>query len=256
MDRLLAIDAGNTSVAIGVFDGDELISTFRVASNRDRFTDEWTIYVDGLLRSRGVDPSSITCAAVSSTVPALREIFENICQSHYSVPLLVVDASVDHGVNIRYENQHEIGPDRILHAVAGLAKYEPPLVIVDLGTACVFDAIDADGYYLGGAISPGIGLASSALFEKAALLRSVELKTPEDSIGTNTEHALQSGICLGYGALVDGMVSRFKSEMLGNVTVIGTGGYIDLVRGTVSCFDVFEEDLNLRGLQILSKRAR
>ena len=252
--RLIAIDAGNTSVAIGIFENESLVTTFRVASNQDRFEDEWTVYIDGLLRSSGVNPDSLTAAAISSTVPQLQDKFKNICESHFNVPLLVIDPAVPMGLEIKYQDASEIGPDRILHAVAALEVYEPPIVIVDLGTACVLDAIDAEGAYVGGAIAPGIGLASNALFDKAAMLRTVKLDAPETAIGNTTAHALQSGICLGYGELVDGMVGKFKSELGGSVTTIGTGGYIDLVRSAVHSFDVIEEDLNLKGLRILNER--
>ena len=128
--RLLAIDAGNTSVAIGIFENESLVTTFRVASNQDRFEDEWTVYIDGLLRSSGVNPDSFTAAAISSTVPQLQDKFKNICESHFNVPLLVIDPAVSMGLEIKYQDASEIGPDRILHAVAALELYEHPIVTV------------------------------------------------------------------------------------------------------------------------------
>ena len=168
--RLLAIDIGNTSIAIGVYAGDLLEATFRVASDRENLPDEYGMLLSGLLRSRAIEPESVDSAILASTVPPLTSVFREVSRRCFSVEALVVGPGVRTGVKVRYDNPREVGPDRILHAVAALAHYEPPLVVVDLGTALVFDAISREGDYLGGAIAPGIGLASEALFARAAML--------------------------------------------------------------------------------------
>ena len=186
--HLLAIDIGNTSVAMGVFDGEELIATFRIATDLDNFADEYAMLLLGLLRTRDLGPGDIGAAILSSTVPPLIQTFQQVCRAHFNVEAIVVGPGVKTGVRVLYDNPREVGPDRILHAVAALDRYDPPLIIVDLGTACVFDAVSRDGDYLGGAIAPGIGLASQALFNRAAMLHRVSFTHPDGPIGRNTVH--------------------------------------------------------------------
>ena len=248
---LLAIDIGNTSVAIGVFDGAEEVAAFRVASDQENFPDEYAMLLLGLLRTRDISPTDIGAAVMSSTVPPLVTTFQQVCRKHFGVEPLVVGPGVRTGVRVLYDNPREVGPDRILHAVAALEAYDPPLIIVDLGTACVFDAVSRDGDYLGGAIAPGIGLASQALFTRAAMLHRVGLEHPANPIGRNTVHSMQSGIFFGYVEMVRGMVRRFKAEIGEEALVIGTGGYVNVLAEEAACFDVLEPDLNLTGLRIV-----
>ncbi|MFA7249902.1 MAG: type III pantothenate kinase [Dehalococcoidia bacterium] len=254
--HLLAIDIGNTSVAIGVFDGEDLIATFRIATDQDNFADEYAILLLGLLRTRDLDPSDIGSAIMSSTVPPLLQTFQQVCRGHFGVDPIVVGPGVKTGVRVLYDNPREVGPDRILHAVAALDRYDPPMIIVDLGTACVFDAVSRDGDYLGGAIAPGIGLASQALFSRAAMLHRVGISHPDGPIGRNTVHSMQSGIFFGYVELVRGMVRRFKEEIGEEAIVIGTGGYADLIAEEAGCFDAMEPDLNLDGLRLVYEANR
>lgn len=247
---LLAIDIGNTSIAIGVYDGERLAATFRVASDQDNLPDEYAILLLSLLRTRDISPGDVTAAALSSTVPPLVPTFVHICKEYFGVEPLVIGTGVRTGVRVRYDNPREVGADRILHAVAALAKYKPPLVIVDLGTALVFDAVSREGDYLGGAIAPGIGIAAQALFNRAAMLRRVSIERPPDGVvGKNTVHSLQSGLYFGYIEMVSGMVRRFKEEIGEDATVIGTGGYAALFAEDLDCVNAIEPDLNLEGLR-------
>ena len=248
---LLAIDIGNTSVAIGVFDGAEEVATFRVASDQENFPDEYAMLLLGLLATRDIKPGDVSSAVMSSTVPPLINTFQLVCRKHFGVEPLVVGPGVRTGVRVLYDNPREVGPDRILHAVAALEAYDPPMIIVDLGTACVFDAVSRDGDYLDGAIAPGIGLASQALFTRAAMLHRVGLEQPASPIGRNTVHSMQSGIFFGYVEMVRGMVRRFKAEIGEEARVIGTGGYVNVLAEEAGCFDVLEPDLNLTGLRIV-----
>lgn len=253
---LLAIDIGNTSIAIGVYEGERLRDTFRIATDRDNLPDEYGVLLLGLLGTRGVRARQVGAAVVSSTVPQLEQTFSTVCRAYFDVEPLVVGTGVRTGVPIRYDNPREVGADRILHAVAALARYDPPLVIVDLGTALVFDAVSAQGEYLGGAIAPGIGIASEALFQRAAMLRRVAMQRPPQVVGRNTVHSLQSGLYYGYVDLIAGMVTRFRRELGGAATVIGTGGYAAALAPDLDCLDAIEEHLNLDGLRLVWERNR
>lgn len=213
--------------------------------------------ITALLRSREIEPDEIRAAALSSTVPPLEATFLAICRQYFKVEPLVVGTGVKTGIRVRYDNPREVGPDRILHAVAALDRYDPPLIIVDLGTALVFDAVSRDGDYLGGSIAPGIGIASRALFERAAMLHRVSLEQPriDGVIGRNTVQSLQSGIFFGYVEMVCGMVRRFKEEVGDDATVIATGGYASVVAAS-GCVDTIDEDLNLEGLRLVYEANR
>jgi type III pantothenate kinase len=248
---LLAIDVGNTSIAMGVYEGSEQRAAFRIATDQENLPDEYAMLLVGLLRSRDIDPSHIGAAMLSSTVPPLVATFQEVCRSYFEVEPLVVGPGVKTGVRVLYENPREVGPDRILHAVAALNKYEPPLVIVDLGTMIVFDAISREGDYLGGAIAPGIGIASAAMFSRGAMLPRVNLERTEVAIGRNTTHSMQSGIVYGFTELVTGMVRRFKAEVGDDATVVATGGYAPIIADEAGCFDAIERDLNLEGRRLV-----
>lgn len=248
-DLLLAIDIGNTSIAIGVYEGARLAHTARIATDQENLPDEYAMLVLGLLQARSIDPARVSAAAISSTVPQLEGTFRQVCRGYFDVEPLIVGTGTKTGVRVRYDNPREVGADRILHAVAALAHHEPPLVIVDMGTALVFDAISADGDYLGGAIAPGIGIASEALFRRAAMLRRVSLERPDSVIGRNTVHSMQAGMFYGYAEMVDGMVRRFRAEIGAEATVIATGGYAATFAEELDCIDHYEPDLNLDGLR-------
>jgi type III pantothenate kinase len=246
---LLAIDIGNTSIAIGVYDGDRIVASFRIATDQENLPDEYAVLLLSLLQSRNIDVADIRAAALSSTVPPLVNTFVQVCRDYFKVDPLVVGTGVRTGIRVRYDNPRDVGADRILHAVAALAKYKPPLIIVDLGTALVFDAVSREGDYIGGAIAPGIGIASQALFARAAMLRRVSIERPESVIGKNTVHALQAGLFFGYSEMVTGMVRRFKAEIGEDATVIATGGYAHLLESELSIVDAIEPELNLEGLR-------
>ncbi len=248
---LLAIDIGNTSIAIGVYDGAEQHAAFRIATDQENLPDEYAMLVLGLLASRDIAPADVSAAILSSTVPPLVGTFQQVCSAHFDVEPMVVGPGVKTGVRVLYENPREVGPDRILHVVAALKKYEPPLIIVDMGTALVFDAVSREGDYLGGAIAPGIGIASSALFSHGAMLHRVKLERTESAIGRNTTQSMQSGIFYGFTELVSGMVRRFKEELGDDATVIATGGYASIIADEAGCFDAMEPDLNLEGLRLV-----
>ena len=255
---LLAIDIGNTSIALGAYDGARLVSRFRLPSDADRSAAEYARDLAALLGEAGVEPARIAGVALASTVPTLEATFATVCRDGFGCEPLVVGADLHTGIPIRCDDPHEVGADRILHAVAALARHTPPLIVVDLGTALVLDAISEEGEHLGGAIAPGIGIASDALFERAAKLPCVAIEPPDTdgAIGRNTKHSMQSGIVYGYAEMVCGMVRRFQAEIGPRATVIATGGYAAVIADVACCIDAVEDDLNLEGLRLVYEANR
>ncbi len=252
---LLTLDVGNTNVTIGIFEGAEIRATWRIATDVERLPDEYAVTVLGLLHTEDIPRSAVTHAVMASVVPDLTTVFEQLCQRYFSVEPLVIGTGTKTGVRIVYDNPREVGADRIVDVVAAMQLYgPPPLIIVDFGTATVFDAVSAEGDYLGGAIAPGIGISSEALFERAAKLYRVELERPKTAIGKNTVAAIQSGTLFGYVGLIEGMVARFQKELGGNARVIATGGWAELLAKETQVFDAVDQNLTLTGLRILHEQ--
>jgi type III pantothenate kinase len=248
---LLTFDVGNTVVHIGVFDGDTLRATIRMSTDTRRLADEYGAMMTSLLQHKGIDPEQITGACLCSVVPPLTVVLGEVCTSFYGVTPLVVSAGVRTGLRIMYDNPRDVGADRIADAVAAIHLYGPPLVVVDLGTATVFDAISRDGEYLGGAIAPGLNLAADSLFFNTSQLRRVELVAPKSAVGHSTVTSMQSGLVFGYAGLVSTMVERFKAEIGQDSRVIGTGGLVKVIAQEAPVFDEINQDLTLVGLRLI-----
>jgi type III pantothenate kinase len=248
---LLAIDVGNTNVTFGVFNGESLHATGRIATVHDRMADEYGILLLELLRHRGTDPGGIKGVAIASVVPALTRVFRDVSQDYLRQEPLIVDAGVKTGVRIRYDSPRDVGADRVVDCAAVQVKYGGPACVVDFGTATTFDAISREGDYLGGAIAPGIGIAAEALFSRASKLYRVEIAPPARVIGTNTVMALQSGIFLGYVALVEGLVARFRLELGPDMKVIATGGLAEIVARETPIIQHVDPWLTLEGLRLV-----
>ena len=248
---LLAMDIGNTVVTMGVFEDAELITTLRVATDTRRLADEYGVMVTNSLVLKGVSPKDITAVCLCSVVPPLTVVFTEVCDTLFNADPLIVSAGVRTGLPILYDNPRDVGADRIADAVAAIDLYGSPLIVVDLGTATVFDAISRKGEYLGGAIAPGINLAADSLFFNTSQLRRVELIAPETAIGHSTITALQSGLVLGYTGLISTMVQRFKDKVGSDAKVIGTGGLINVISQQESIFDEINRDLTLLGLRFI-----
>lgn len=254
---LLVIDVGNTTITIGLFKGDELRATWRIATDHQRLADEYAVILMGLLNVRGIKVEEVDDAALVSVVPDLVPVFETLFQEHLKVSPLVVGTGTRTGVRILYDSPRDVGADRIADVVAAVQRYgPPPLIIVDLGTALVFDAVSKDGDYLGGALAPGIHIAAEALTNRAAKLYPVELTRPPSAIGKNTVSALQSGLLFGYVGLIEGMVARFKEELGGAATVIGTGGWAEMIARETNVFDEVDPDLTLHGVRLIYEANR
>lgn len=247
----LAIDIGNTNVTLGVFQGDTLQATWRLATDVRRTPDEYGATVVNLLPLKGVTPSDIDTAAICSGVPPLTQVFNELCESFFNVVPLIVGAGVRTGIKVLYDSPRDVGADRIVDSAAAFQLYGGPIIIVDFGTATVFDAVTANAEYLGGAIAPGLRVAAESMVSNTSLLRRVELVAPKTAIGKNTTHAMQSGLVLGQVDMVEGMVKRFKAEIGDNATVVATGGLAPLIASQTDIFDEVSLELTLVGLRII-----
>ncbi len=248
---LLAIDIGNTNVTIGVFDGDDLRTTFRFATDTRKMPDEYAVTINQLLPLQGMSLSDIDAVALCSVVPPLTPSFVDLARTYFDVEPLEVGSGTRTGIRVRYDAPRDVGADRVVDAAAAFKMFGGPVIVVDVGTATVFDAVNDQGDYLGGAIAPGISIAADSLFHSTAMLRRVELAPPPTAIGRNTIHALQAGLVLGYSELVKGMVGRFKSELGEHARVIATGGLADVVASEAGVFDSVDPNLTLTGLRIV-----
>lgn len=248
---LLTVDVGNTNINIGVFDGSKLKATWRVATGVHRMPDEYASLLLNLFDRQGIDASQITDAILCSVVPPLVGVFEEVCRRYLKVLPLVVESGVKTGVRICLDNPREVGADRVVNAVAAHQLYGGSVIVIDLGTATTFDAVSEDGDYLGGAIAPGIAIATEALFTRTAALPRVELTHPKRAVGRNTVAAMQSGIVFGYAGLIEGIVARIQQEMGGKAKVVATGGYAELLARETQVIEVVNPDLTLVGLRLI-----
>lgn len=248
---LLAIDIGNTEITLGVFEGEELRATWRLATRLHRVADEYASLMMNLLQHQNIKLQDIREIAMCCVVPPLLSTFMGMCRRYFNATPLVVSAGTKTGVRIRMDNPREVGADRIVNAAAAHHLYGGPVIITDFGTATTFDVVSKEGDYLGGAIAPGIGSAAEGLFMRAAMLPRVELTYPKHVIGSNTTSAMQSGIIYGYIGLVEGMVSRIQGELGEKTKVVATGGYAELIANETSVIDTVNPDITLIGLRLI-----
>jgi|YNPMSStandDraft_1061717.scaffolds.fasta_scaffold09440_5 type III pantothenate kinase len=248
---LLCIDIGNTNITFGLYEGETLGPRWRIRTIHDKMPDEYGILMLQLFRHRGYAPEDVTGVSIASVVPPLTPVFEAVCREYLGLDPLIVDAGVRTGVRIRYDNPREVGADRVVDAAAVRALYGIPACVVDFGTATTFDAISADGDYLGGAIAPGIGIAAEALFARTAKLPRVEITRPPSVIGRNTVQSIQSGLLFGYVGLVEGMVARFRAELGPDMRVVATGGLAELIARETPVIQIVDPWLTLHGLRII-----
>ena len=248
---LLAIDIGNTNVTLGLYNGETLGPSWRLAAGHEKMPDEYGALLTGLFRHAGINTSDVDAVVIASVVPPLTGAFVEACRRYFHCEPMLVDGTCRLGIQIRYEDPAQVGADRIVDAVAAYHLYGGPACIIDFGTATTFDAISREGDYLGGAIAPGIGISSAALFQRAAKLPKVDIGRPPAAIGKNTVHSLQSGLLFGYVGLVEGMVSRFRTELGAETKVIATGGLAEMIAKETKVISILAPWLTLDGLRII-----
>lgn len=254
---LLVFDVGNTNIGLGLYDGDKMIYHWRAATNELKTADEYAASLGMMFQLDGVTFDMVTDIIISSVVPPVNPTLEYLCRRYFHVEPMMVGPGMKTGLNILYDNPRELGADRIVNAVAGITLYGGPLIIIDLGTATTFCAIDEKKRYLGGAVTPGIGISMEALFQRASKLPRIELTPASSVICKNTVSAMQSGIYYGAIGQVDGIVRRMKKEMgYKEIKVIATGGLADLIASQSETIDVIDPLLTLKGLYILFKKNR
>jgi type III pantothenate kinase len=252
METLLVVDVGNTNIVLGIWSGEDLVASWRMATSGERTADEYGVTARQLLEAH--DAPSPTHAIVSSVVPPLHATIKEMIESYFAVVPMFVEPGIRTGLSIKTENPLEVGADRIVNAVAAHALYRCPAIVVDFGTATTFDLVSAEGEYRGGVIAPGMNVSADALFARAARLPRVEIRKPHHLIGTNTVSSMQSGLYYGYLGLVDGILTRIRGEMPDIRTVVATGDLAPLVCADSNCIDQVDMELTLKGLRILHER--
>jgi type III pantothenate kinase len=243
---LLAVDVGNTQTALGLYDGTELTDRWRLATERSSTADELGVLLAGLL-----EPEDVTGICLASTVPVLIREWELLAAKWEGASLLVVGPGVKTGIPIRYDDPREVGPDRIVNAVAAKSRYGAPIIVVDFGTSTNFDVVSSEGEFVGGVLAPGIEISMDALFARAARLVDVDYAAPETVIGKTTVSALQSGLVYGFAGQVDGIVGRIREELGVEAGVVATGGLADLVAPHSRTIERVDPFLTLEGLRLV-----
>jgi type III pantothenate kinase len=266
---LLALDVGNTNTVLGLFRLDdapvdaagetarqELAAHWRVTTHRTQTADEYGVLFVNLFQMHGLSPGQVTNIIISSVVPPVESTLRQVCENYFHLQPLFVEPGIKTGMPVLVDNPTELGADRLVNAIAAFERYGGPCIIVDFGTATTFDVVSARGEYLGGAISPGLGISADALFSRAARLGRVDIKRPTKVIGTNTVTHLQSGLYYGYIGLVDGILERMVAELGERPRVIATGGLARQIAPDSRFISEIDDMLTLDGLRIVFERNR
>jgi len=252
---LLAIDIGNTNIKLGLYRGDERVVVWRIATERHRLTDEYAVVIRNLFALHDYDMRAVSGCAISCVVPTLTDVFVDLARQYLQVEPVVIGPGVKTGMRLLIDTPRELGPDRVAHALAAFRRYGAPVIVVEFGTATVFDVVGRDGDYIGGVIAPNIVVSAEALASSAARLYQVEVVRPPHVIGKNTRHYMQSGIVYGYAGLVEGIVQRLWQELGERATVVATGGLAPLIMQALpqdhKVIDHVVDHLVLEGLRLI-----
>jgi type III pantothenate kinase len=251
---IFVCDVGNTNIVLGIYEGENLIHHWRIATSREKTEDEFAMLIADLLKHAGISFKDFNGVILSSVVPSIMFSLERMCLKYFNQKPIVVGPGIKTGLNLKVDNPREIGADRIVNAVAGVHLYQAPLIIVDFGTATTFCYIDEKEHYLGGAIAPGITISTEALYESASKLPRIELSKPDHIVGGNTISAMQSGIVYGYVGLVEGIVTRMIKAAKVRPKVVATGGLAPFIAKETNIVDQIDPFLTLKGLYLIYQR--
>lgn len=261
---LLVVDVGNTNTVLGVFEsnGDAagprrygtLIAHWRLSTNKSQTVDEYGVLFRNLFAMNGIEVSAVQGIVISSVVPPLDSTLREVCERYFQFKPLFIEPGVKTGMPVHYDNPAEVGADRIVNSVAAFEKFGGPCIVVDFGTATTFDVVSPKGEYLGGVITPGIGISADALFERTARLPRVDIRKPPSVVATNTVNSLQAGLYYGYLGLIDGILERLIAELGGEVKVVATGGLATLMGSGSKYIREVDDLLTLEGLRIIYER--
>ena len=252
---LLAVNVGNTNTVLGVFRGTELEHQWRTSTETERTADELAVLFGGLLEQADLSFSNqITGVVISSVVPTSTGALRDMVQRYFNFPPVIVEPGTKTGMPILTDNPRELGADRVVNALAAYRRYGGPCIVIDFGTATTYDAVSAQGEFLGGAIAPGLQTKNASLSRETARLPQVELQAPRTAIGKNTVDAIQSALIFGTAAEADGMIERMRKEFGGDATVVATGGLAPLVIPHCQFVDEHDPWLTLEGLRLVFER--
>jgi len=250
LKMLLAVDIGNTNITLGIFDGDSLLQSWRLTSEKNKTEDEYGIILNKLLSFHGF--KNIDSAVISGVVFPLTEVFKKAVEKYINIPVLLITPDMKLGISLDIENPSEVGADRIANAAAVSKLYKLPAVVVDFGTATTFDIVDKNGNFTGGIIAPGIKISAEALNMFTSLLPKIRIESSKSVIGKNTVQSILSGIIRGHAAMIEGLISEIEQELGSPVKTIATGGYSELISKYLKRpFDDINPDLTLHGLKMI-----
>lgn len=251
---LLAIDVGNTNIVMGVFDSKRIVESWRLFTDRKKTSDEYRLLISQLFYQSRIEIDKIAGVIISCVVPPILPQLQEMSAREFHLEPIVVNAELDIGMRILYDNPKELGSDRLANGVGGYAEYGGPLIIVDFGTSTNFDVVSEEGAYLGGAIAPGVTISAEALSERTALLPKIDVRAAPHAIGKNTMASMQSGFYFGFLGQMEEIIRRIKRELPREPRVVATGGLAKLIAGSSESVELVDPDLTLKGLQIIFDR--
>lgn len=251
---LLAIDIGNTNIKYGIYDGEELVASFRVSSRLSRTADEYGSVLINLLASKGLKTSDVTGVIMSSVIPSLNYTICHMCEYFFGISPLMVGPGIKTGLNIKADNPKEVGADIIVNSVSAFRKYGGPVIVIDFGTATTFDMITENCELIGVAIAPGIKTSLEGLTKNTAQLPTIELEAPRSVLGKNTKTSMQSGVIFGFAGLVDNIVKKIRKELKNDkIKVVATGGLGEMIAKETETVGTVDRTLTLDGLKEIYK---